>query len=122
MQCKEKARAASFWPLFYPSWNDEKASGWHAGAGGFTVHVSRSSADPQLEGKIELDQAIVLQVKSKRSKTSGSIGSAARSTEDRHSVASRLVYCQGGFRAALSASTLLNDSRLIELARAMLGF
>jgi len=27
------------------------------------VHVSRSSADPQLEGKLKLEQAIVLPVK-----------------------------------------------------------
>jgi hypothetical protein len=32
-------------------------------AGSFTVHVSRSSADPQLEVKIKLEQAIVLPVK-----------------------------------------------------------
>jgi len=30
---------------------------------GLTIHVGRSSADPQLEGKITLDQAIVLPVK-----------------------------------------------------------
>jgi len=45
------------------SWYDEKAAAWHADAGSFTIHVSRSSADPQLEGKIKLDQAIVLPVK-----------------------------------------------------------
>ena len=45
------------------TWYDEKASAWHADAGSFTVHVSRSSADPQLEGKIQLEQAIVLPVK-----------------------------------------------------------
>jgi beta-glucosidase len=45
------------------SWYDEKAAAWHADAGGFTVHVSRSSADPQLEGKITLTQAIVAPVK-----------------------------------------------------------
>ena len=45
------------------TWYDEKAAAWHADAGTFTVHVSRSSADPQLEGKITLAQAIVLPVK-----------------------------------------------------------
>jgi beta-glucosidase len=45
------------------TWYDEKAAAWHAGAGSFAVHVSRSSADPQLEGKITLAQAIVLPVK-----------------------------------------------------------
>ena len=45
------------------TWYDEKAAAWHAGAGSFTVHVSRSSADPQLEGKITLAQAIMLPVK-----------------------------------------------------------
>jgi beta-glucosidase len=45
------------------TWFDEKAAAWHADAGSFTVHVGRSSADPQLEGKIILDQAIVLPVK-----------------------------------------------------------
>jgi len=45
------------------AWYDEKAAAWHADAGSFTVHVSRSSADPQLEGKIKLEQPIVLPVK-----------------------------------------------------------
>jgi len=45
------------------TWFDEKAAAWHADAGSFTVHVSRSSADPQLEGKIELAKPIVLPVK-----------------------------------------------------------
>jgi beta-glucosidase len=45
------------------TWYDEKAAAWHADAGTFTIHVSRSSADPQLEGKITLDQAIVIPVK-----------------------------------------------------------
>jgi beta-glucosidase len=45
------------------TWYDEKAAAWHADAGSFTVRVSRSSADPQLEGKIKLEQAIVLPVK-----------------------------------------------------------
>jgi beta-glucosidase len=45
------------------TWYDEKAAAWHADQGTFTIHVSRSSADPQLEGKITLDQAIVLPVK-----------------------------------------------------------
>jgi beta-glucosidase len=45
------------------TWYDEKAAAWHADADSFTVHVSRSSADPQLEGKITLAQAIMLPVK-----------------------------------------------------------
>lgn len=45
------------------TWYDEKAAAWRADAGDFTIHVGRSSADPQLEGKIKLDQAIVLPVK-----------------------------------------------------------
>ena len=44
------------------TWYDEKARAWHADAGSFTIHVSRSSADPQLEGKVSLAQAIVLPV------------------------------------------------------------
>ena len=45
------------------TWYDTTASSWHADAGSFTIHVSRSSEDPQLEGKITLDQAILLPVK-----------------------------------------------------------
>jgi len=45
------------------AWYDEKAGAWHADAGAFAVHVSRSSADPQLEGKITIEHAIVLPVK-----------------------------------------------------------
>jgi beta-glucosidase len=45
------------------TWYDEKAAAWHADAGAYTIHVGRSSADPQLEGKLTLDQAIVLPVK-----------------------------------------------------------
>ena len=44
------------------TWYDQKASAWHADAGEFTIHVSRSSADPQLEGKIKLEQPIILPV------------------------------------------------------------
>ena len=44
------------------TWYDEKASAWRADAGSFTIHVSRSYADPQLEGKITLPQPIVLPV------------------------------------------------------------
>lgn len=47
------------------TWYDEKAAAWHADAGSFSVHVSRSSADPQLEGKIALDQTIMLPVAAK---------------------------------------------------------
>lgn len=45
------------------TWYDEKAAAWHADAGSFTVHVSRSSADAQLEGKITLAAPIVIPVK-----------------------------------------------------------
>jgi beta-glucosidase len=45
------------------TWYDEKSAAWHADPGSFTVHVSRSSADQQLEGKINLEQGIVLPVK-----------------------------------------------------------
>lgn len=42
------------------AWYDVKAKAWQADAGNFTVHVSRSSADPQLEGKITRDQATTI--------------------------------------------------------------
>jgi beta-glucosidase len=45
------------------SWYDEKAAAWHADAGNYAVHVSRSSADPQLEGAIRLVEPIVVGVK-----------------------------------------------------------
>jgi beta-glucosidase len=45
------------------AWYDEKAAAWHADAGAFTIHVSRSSADPQLEEKITLAQPVVQTVK-----------------------------------------------------------
>jgi beta-glucosidase len=45
------------------SWYDESAAAWHADAGDYTVHVSRSSADPQLEGAIKLAEPIVVAVK-----------------------------------------------------------
>jgi beta-glucosidase len=45
------------------TWYDERAAAWHADAGTFTVHVSRSSSDPQLEGAIQLREEIVLPVK-----------------------------------------------------------
>jgi len=44
------------------TWYDVNAKAWHADAGTFTLHISRSSADPQLEGKITLPQPIVLPV------------------------------------------------------------
>lgn len=44
------------------AWYDVGAKAWHADAGTFTVHVSRSSADPQLEGKISLAQPVILPV------------------------------------------------------------
>ena len=45
------------------TWYDEKAAAWHADPGSFTVHVGRSSTDAQLDGKVNLTQAIVLPVK-----------------------------------------------------------
>ena len=44
------------------AWYDVGAKAWHADAGTFTVHISRSSADPQLEGKISVDRAARLPV------------------------------------------------------------
>jgi beta-glucosidase len=44
------------------AWYDVAAKAWHADAGMFTIHVSRSSADPQLEGKISLSAPIFLPV------------------------------------------------------------
>lgn len=45
------------------TWYDTEAAAWHADAGSFTIHVSRSSANPQLEGKITLKEPIMLPVK-----------------------------------------------------------
>ena len=45
------------------TWYYEKSAAWHADAGSFTIRVSRSSADPQLEGKVTLAKEIVLPVK-----------------------------------------------------------
>ena len=45
------------------AWYDVKAAAWHADAGSFSVHVSRSSSDAQLDGKVNLPQAIVLPVR-----------------------------------------------------------
>jgi beta-glucosidase len=45
------------------TWYDEKAAAWHADADSFTVHVSRSSVDVQLEDKITLAAPIVIPVK-----------------------------------------------------------
>jgi beta-glucosidase len=44
------------------AWYDVPAKSWHADAGTFTIHVSRSSADPQLEGKVSLAKPILLPV------------------------------------------------------------
>jgi beta-glucosidase len=44
------------------AWYDVGAKAWHADAGTFTIHVSRSSADPQLEGKITLAQPLIVPV------------------------------------------------------------
>jgi beta-glucosidase len=45
------------------AWYDVKAAAWHDDAGSFTVQVSRSSADLQLEGQITLALPILLPVK-----------------------------------------------------------
>ncbi len=42
------------------TWFDEKAKAWHTDAGDFTVHIGRSSTDPQLEGKVTLGKPIHL--------------------------------------------------------------
>jgi beta-glucosidase len=44
------------------SWYDVEHKAWHADAGSFTVHISRSSADPQLTGKINIAQPVNLPV------------------------------------------------------------
>ena len=44
------------------AWYDVGAKAWHADAGTFTVHVGRSSADVQLEGKITLAQPLLVPV------------------------------------------------------------
>jgi beta-glucosidase len=44
------------------TWYDVPSKSWHADAGTFTIHVSRSSADPQLQGTVSLPQPILLPV------------------------------------------------------------
>jgi beta-glucosidase len=44
------------------AWYDVPAKSWHADPGTFTIHVSRSSVDPQLQGKVSLAQPILLPV------------------------------------------------------------
>jgi beta-glucosidase len=44
------------------AWYDVPAKSWHVDAGTFTIHVSRSSSDPQLDGKLSLTQPILLPV------------------------------------------------------------
>ena len=44
------------------AWYDVSAKAWHADSGTFTIRVSRSSADPQLEGKISLTKPILIPV------------------------------------------------------------
>jgi len=44
------------------AWYDVAAKAWRADAGTFTIHVSRSSADLQLEGKVSLAKPILLPV------------------------------------------------------------
>ena len=44
------------------AWYDVGAKAWHADAGTFTLHISRSSADAQLEGKISLAQPLLVPV------------------------------------------------------------
>jgi beta-glucosidase len=48
------------------AWYDVAAKAWHADAGTFMIHVSRSSADPQLHGTVSLDQPILLPVDAQR--------------------------------------------------------
>jgi beta-glucosidase len=44
------------------AWYDVAAKAWHADAGTFAIHVGRSSADRQLEGKVVLAKPILLPV------------------------------------------------------------
>ncbi|MGB8261855.1 MAG: glycoside hydrolase family 3 C-terminal domain-containing protein [Terracidiphilus sp.] len=44
------------------TWFDEKSKSWHADAGSYTIRVSRSSANPQLEGKVTLAAPVVVPV------------------------------------------------------------
>jgi beta-glucosidase len=44
------------------AWYDVKSKAWRVDKGSFTLHVSRSSADPQLEGKIDVSEAVSLPV------------------------------------------------------------
>jgi beta-glucosidase len=44
------------------AWYEVAAKAWHADAGNFTIRVSRSSADAQLQGKVSLAQPILLPV------------------------------------------------------------
>jgi beta-glucosidase len=44
------------------AWYDVAAKAWHVDAGTFTVHISRSSADPKLNGTITLPKATSLPV------------------------------------------------------------
>jgi len=44
------------------AWYDVDAKAWHIDAGTFTVHVARSSADPQLDGSIAIAKAVLLPV------------------------------------------------------------
>jgi len=44
------------------AWYDVPAKAWHVDAGTFTIRVSRSSADPQLQGTISLPKPILIPV------------------------------------------------------------
>jgi len=44
------------------AWYDVAAKAWHADAGTFTVHIGRSSADPQLEGRVSIARPVLLPV------------------------------------------------------------
>jgi beta-glucosidase len=44
------------------AWYDVAAKSWHAAAGTFTIHVSRSSADPQLRGTVSLTAPLMIPV------------------------------------------------------------
>jgi len=45
------------------TWYDEKTAAWRAEPGSFTVQVCRSSDDPQLYGKINLEKPLLMPVK-----------------------------------------------------------
>jgi beta-glucosidase len=44
------------------AWYDVAAKTWHADAGTFKLHIGRSSADPQLEGRVSIARPVLLPV------------------------------------------------------------